>query len=48
MEIKPYSYFCESEILPLYQSVGWRNYYEHPEMLRKAFKNSLCVLGAYK
>lgn len=48
MDIKPYSYYCESDILPLYKAVGWRNYYEHPEMLHKAFENSLCVLGAYE
>ena len=48
MEIRPYSHCCESEILPLYKAVGWRNYYEHPEMLRKAYENSLCILGAYE
>ena len=48
MEIRPYSHCCESEILPLYKAVGWRNYYEHPEMLRKAYEKSLCILGAYE
>ncbi len=48
MEIKPYSHYKEAEILPLYRAVGWSNYYERPEMLRNAFENSLCVLGAYE
>jgi len=48
MEIRPYSHYAESEILPLYKAVGWSNYYERPEMLCKAFQNSLCVLGAYE
>lgn len=48
MEIRPYSHYEEFEILPLYKAVGWRNYYEHPEMLRRAYENSLCVLGAYE
>ena len=48
MEIKAYSQYLESEILPLYKSVGGRNYYEHPQMLAKAYEGSLCVLGAYE
>ena len=48
MTIKPYSHYVESEILSLYQSVGWSNYYKHPEMLRRAYKGSLCILGAYE
>ena len=48
MTIKPYTQYCEAEILPLYRSVGWRNYYEHPEMLPKAYAVSLCILGAYE
>ena len=48
MEIRPYSRYLESEILPLYKAVGWRNYYEHPEMLRMAYENSLCVMAAYE
>lgn len=47
MVIKPYTHYIEDEILPLYQSVGWSNYYEHPEMLEKAFAGSLCTLAAY-
>ncbi len=34
-------------ILKLYASVGWTNYTEKPEMLKKAFENSLLILGAY-
>lgn len=48
MEIRPYSHYMESEILPLYKAVGWSNYYERPEMLRKAYANSLMILGAYE
>lgn len=48
MTIKPYSHYEESEILPLYRSVGWSNYYERPEMLQKAYAGSLCILGAYE
>lgn len=45
--ILPYMQYDEMEILNLYKSVGWSNYYERPEMLRNAFENSLCTLGAY-
>ena len=48
MEIKLYSHYCESEILSLYKAVRWRNYHEHPEMLHRVYKNSLCILGAYE
>ena len=48
MTIKPYTQYNETEILPLYKSVGWRNYYEHPKMLPKAYAASLCILGAYE
>ena len=48
MEIKPYTHYIESEVLPLYEAVGWRNYCVRPEMLRRAYENSLCVLGAYE
>lgn len=48
MTIKLFSRYLESEILPLYKSVGWSNYYEHPEMLKKAYEGSLCILGAYE
>ena len=47
MNIKPYTRYEEEEILSLYRSVGWENYCRHPEMLKNAFGNSLCILGAY-
>ena len=46
-----YRYFRiynHNEIINLYESVGWVNYVEHPERLREGYKNSLCVLAAYK
>ena len=48
MTIQPYLYYEESQILPLYEAVGWRNYYTRPEMLRKDYENSLCTLAAYE
>ena len=48
MVIKPYTQYSEAEILPLYKAVGWSNYYEHPEMLKKAYAGSLCTLAAYE
>ncbi len=45
--ISEYSNYNESEILPLYSSVGWTNYTQNPQMLKSAFENSLAVLGAY-
>ena len=47
MEIKSYSHYDAAEILPLYQAVGWSNYFKYPEILEKAYAGSLCVLGAY-
>ena len=47
MELKQYLYYEESEILELYKSVGWSNYYENPELLKEAYKNSLFIVGAY-
>lgn len=48
MVIKPYTHYNECEILSLYQSVGWSNYYEHPEMLKNAYAGSRCILAAYE
>lgn len=45
--IKEYSCYNEQEILALYKSVGWSGCYSHSQVLRLAFENSLCVLGAY-
>ena len=35
------------DVLPLYESVGWTNYTQHPKMLKEAYKNSLHILGAF-
>lgn len=48
MEIREYIAYNESEILALYDSVGWTGYTHRPEMLRAAFAGSLLVLGAYE
>lgn len=39
-----YTGYIESDILPLYEAVGWTNYTKKPEMLRAAFLQSLKVL----
>ena len=48
MVIKPYTYYKECEILPLYKAVGWSNYCERPQMLENAYAGSLCILAAYE
>ena len=45
--IKEYAVYEEAEILGLYESVGWTNYTDNPEMLRNAYINSLKIYGAY-
>ncbi len=45
--IRDYDKYNESEILDLYQSVGWTNYTNNPDMLKNAYANSLKVLAAY-
>lgn len=47
IKIKAYTKYNETEIINLYKSVGWSNYYEKPEMLKNGFINSLCTVGAY-
>lgn len=47
MEIREYRTYSEAEILHLYQSVGWTAYTDHPEVLKKGFKNSMLTLAAY-
>lgn len=47
IEIRTYEKYNEIEILDLYKSVGWSNYYENSDMLKNGFENSLCILGAY-
>ena len=44
--ITEYQAYRAEEILPLYAAVGWTNYTENPDMLRRAFENSLLVLAA--
>lgn len=46
--IREYNQYNESEILNLYKSVAWINYVNHPDMLKKAYMNSLKILGAYE
>lgn len=45
--VREYASYSEAEIMPLYESVGWKNYTKSPDMLRAAYENSLCVLAAY-
>lgn len=45
--IKAYTEYREQEILGLYRSVGWSAYYSQPEVLRRAFANSLAVFAAW-
>ncbi len=45
--IKDYTRYCENEILPLYQSVGWTRYTGRPDLLKQAVRHSLTVLAAY-
>ena len=35
--IKEYEAYHEEEILPLYESVGWTNYTQKPQMLKGAY-----------
>ena len=44
--ITEYRTYRAEEVLPLYAAVGWTNYTENPDMLRRAFENSLLVLAA--
>ena len=48
MEIREYRTYNETEILPLYESVGWNAYTDQPEMLQKGFENSMLTLAAYE
>lgn len=48
MEIREYHGYDESEILPLYASVGWTAYTEHPDTLRRGYEHSLLTLAAYE
>ena len=45
--IAPMRSYDEGAVLALYAAVGWTNYTQRPEMLRRAFAGSLCTLCAY-
>ena len=47
MNIRELTVFELDVLLYLYNSVGWTNYTKVPEMLLKAYENSLLILGAY-
>ena len=47
IEIKEYKNYNPTEILNLYNAVGWCSYTNKPEMLEHAFNNSLKILGAH-
>ncbi len=47
MKICELTTFDFDAILRLYSSVGWTNYTEKPELLKRAYENSLLILGAY-
>lgn len=47
INIREYSTWDETGILPLYQAVEWTSYTDKPEMLKAAFNGSLLVLGAW-
>lgn len=47
IEIRSYTRYRESEILPLYRSVGWTRYTSRPDLLKQAVRHSLTVLAAY-
>ena len=44
--ITEYRDYRAEDILPLYAAVGWTNYTENPDMLRRAYENSLLTLAA--
>ena len=46
--ITEYQTYRAEEVLPLYAAVGWTNYTENPDMLRRAFANSLLGLAAWE
>ena len=48
MDIKEYKNYKETDILRLYNAVGWTAYTENPKVLEQGYKNSLLVLAAYE
>ncbi len=47
MTIQEYHTYDPGQVLPLYAAVGWTNYTQRPDMLERAFRGSLLVLGAW-
>lgn len=47
MTICEYKQYDETEILSLYEAVGWTAYTDRPEVLRRGFEHSLLTLAAY-
>ena len=47
IEIKEYKNYNPTEILNLYNAVGWCSYTNRPDMLKHAFEHSLKILGAH-
>ena len=47
MEIREYSIYDETEILRLYQSVGWTAYTDHPEVLLWAMGIPSCLFKIF-
>ena len=45
--IAEYTDYNEQEILPLYDSVGWTNYTQKPQLLKDAYLHSLKIYAAY-
>lgn len=45
--IKEYKAYNQQEILPLYESAGWTNYTQKPQMLKEAYLHSLKSYAAY-
>lgn len=48
MDIRTITSFCPEDILPLYESAGWTDYVNKPDMTKAAHENSLLILGAYE
>lgn len=38
---------CLKDLMDLYNNAGWSNYTNHPDMLQKAYENSLFVITAW-
>lgn len=45
--IKEYENYDDQEVSSLYESVGWINYTNNPQMLKNAYENSLKIYAAY-